>query len=59
MIRKRKPRTTGKDLGFDGAHQFGQPVYGNSPAWNKLYKRMKSKLCLGCGKKPCTCKNKK
>jgi hypothetical protein len=54
----RKPRTTGSHLDFDGAHQFGQPCMSNSPAVNKLYKRMKSNLCLGCGKNPCVCKSK-
>lgn len=59
MYNRRKPRTTGKDLDFDGAHQFGQPIYSDSPAVKKLSKRLKEKLCLGCGKKPCKCKNKK
>lgn len=61
-FKKRKPRTSGSELGFDGAHQFGKPLYGDwyeTPAWNKLYKRMKSELCLGCGKEKCNCKSKR
>ncbi len=60
-VKKRKPRTTGDSLRFDGAHQFGKETIfmSDSPAWNKLFRRMRAGLCLGCGKKPCECKSKK
>lgn len=65
-IKKRKPRTTGYDMDFDGVHLNGQPVYKDTPAMEKLYDRFVNKLCLGCGKststknskmKSCTCKS--
>ena len=56
--RKRKPRTTGADLGFDGSHMFGQAYNADTPAAKKLWKRFKAGLCLGCGEKSCRCKSK-
>ena len=50
MSKKRKPRTTGYDIDFDGTHLNGQPVYKDTPAMKKLYDRFVNKLCLGCGK---------
>lgn len=59
MTKKRKPRTTGYDIDFDGAHINGQSIYFNeSIAIDKMQHRYKNKLCLGCGKKECVCKSK-
>jgi hypothetical protein len=57
-MKQRKPRTKSVELDFDGAHQFGKPIRGESPAIKKLDKRLRAGLCLGCGKKPCRCKSK-
>lgn len=58
---KRKPRTKSKDLNFDGAHMYGQPI-AHLPTHNyaieKLLQRFKNNLCLGCGKSNCCCKRK-
>jgi hypothetical protein len=57
----RKPRTKSKDLNFDGAHMYGQPI-AHLPTHNyaieKLLQRFKNNLCLGCGKSSCCCKRK-
>jgi len=59
MAKKRKPRTKGYDIHFDGAHINGQPIHRNeSPAIDKLQHRYRNNLCLGCGKKECQCKSK-
>lgn len=59
MPKKRKPRTSGYDIYFDGAHINGQPIHCNeSIAIDKMQYRHKNKLCLGCGKKKCVCKSK-
>lgn len=55
--KKRKPRTTGSDLDFDGSHMFGWPYNWNTPAAKKLRHRFDAKLCVGCGKKTCRCKS--
>jgi hypothetical protein len=55
---KRKPRTTSKPLNFDGAHQFGREIMVETPATEKLYRRLKNGQCLGCGKEKCKCKRK-
>lgn len=61
MKKKRKPRTKGYDIKFDGAHFNGAPTtnFRNTPALNKMTDRYYKKLCIGCGKKPCQCKSKK
>jgi hypothetical protein len=55
--KKRKLRTTGSDLDFDGSHMFGWPYDHSTPAAKKLLKRFDAKLCLGCGEKECRCKS--
>ena len=58
IIKKtRKPRTTGSDLNFDGPHMFGKPYNLDTPASNKLWKRLRENLCLGCGQLVCKCKS--
>lgn len=58
-MKTRKLRIKSVPLGFDGAHQFGKPLpFPETPATKKLYKRLKSGLCLGCGKDKCQCKSK-
>ena len=56
--KKRKPRTTGSNLNFDGPHMFGKPYIRDTPASNKLWKRLRLGVCLGCGQIDCTCKSK-
>lgn len=56
-VRTRKPRTTGADLDFDGAHQFGQEIWQETPAVKKLDRRRRAGLCPGCGFSPCKCKS--
>ena len=58
MPKKRKPRTTGYNIYFDGAHINGRPILHESRAIDKIEYRYKNNLCLGCGKKECTCKSK-
>jgi hypothetical protein len=58
MPKRRKPRTTGSDLDFDGSHIFGWPAKEFTIAWHKLYTRLRNGLCLGCGMKICKCKSK-
>lgn len=60
MSKKRKPRTKGYDIDFDGAHFNGEPttIFRNTPAFKKMLHRYYENLCLGCGKKECQCKSK-
>jgi hypothetical protein len=58
FMKKRKPRITSKELDYDGAHAFGHPIWGDTPAIKKFDKRLKLGLCLGCGEKKCRCKSK-
>ena len=51
MIRKRKPRTTSRQS--HDVQEWNHPL-----AVGKAMRRQAAGLCIGCGKKPCTCKSK-
>lgn len=57
MKKKRKPRTTSKDL-CTGCLGVGcDPMNKNPIVSRKLEYRKKNGLCLGCGQKKCSCKS--
>lgn len=47
-----------KDL-YKDCQKFNPEDFENDIAYPKLLKRLNEGLCLGCGKKECTCKSKK
>lgn len=58
MKKKRKPRTTGSNLDFDVSHIFGWPPKDmDTPAYNKLCRRVELGLCIACGFETCNCKS--
>jgi hypothetical protein len=57
MKRKRKRRTKSRDLCSCG-HFNCDPISPDTIANRKIQKRLKEGLCMGCGKKECTCKHK-
>jgi len=56
--KKRKPRTTSKDMNFDGSHMFGQSIPNTIAANKILHRHYRLKVCIGCGEKKCRCKSK-
>ena len=53
----RKARTTGSDLNFDVSHIFGWPPDLDTPAYEKLCRRIAHGQCIGCGQQECQCKS--
>lgn len=47
---ERKPRTTGKALNFDGAHQFGREIMHESQAVRKLDHRLRLSCVLAAAR---------
>lgn len=60
IMKKRKPRTTGFDIDFDGAHlNDKETMFIDTISTKKMMDRyFRKKVCIGCGKKKCQCKSK-
>jgi hypothetical protein len=62
MRRKRKRRVKSKDLCSCGHFNCDPMMASGSPAHQKIQKRLREGLCMGCGKKEiegqCGCKRK-
>jgi hypothetical protein len=56
MNKKRKPRTTGKEMVLDGlAHINNHPFRFDTIAEQKIHTRLVEGNCPACGKKKCNC----